>query len=207
MGGMLAAYGDPPKPPPDRGLHLDDPRLDLFWKKCAELRIPVSLHIADPPSAWRPPDNHQERLPRFQIFNQYGMGGSSYEELISRRDRLLARHPDTTFILCHLSNQGNDLATLSTALDRFPNLYLDLAARASEIGRQPRNAASSSRNTKTGCSSAATRRPPGKCTGAGGDCWRAATNTFQCRTGGASMDWDFQSPCSKPFTAATPHAC
>jgi predicted TIM-barrel fold metal-dependent hydrolase len=53
----------------------------------------------------------------------------------------LARHPDTTFILCHLSNQGNDLATLSTALDRFPNLYLDLAARASEIGRQPRNAA------------------------------------------------------------------
>jgi len=141
MGGMLAAYGDPPKPPPDRRLHLDDLRLDLFWKKCAELRIPVSLHIADHPSAWRPPDNHQERLPRSQIFNQYGMGGSSYEELISRRDRLLARHPDATFILCHLSNQGNDLATLSTALDRFPNLYLDLAARDYEIGRQPRNAA------------------------------------------------------------------
>jgi uncharacterized protein len=141
MGGMMAAYGDLPKLPRDRRLHLDDPRLDLFWKKCAALKIPVNLHVADHPSAWRPPDNHQERSPKSQIYNQYGMDVPSYEDLLSRRDRLLARHPDTIFIACHLSNQGNDLAALSQAMERFPNLYLDIAARDYEIGRQPRTAA------------------------------------------------------------------
>ena len=58
----------------DQRLHLDDSRLDPFWNKCAELKIPVNLHVADHPSAWRPPDNHQERLPSYQKFNQYGDG-------------------------------------------------------------------------------------------------------------------------------------
>ena len=141
LGGMMAAFGDPPKRPRDRRLHLDDPRLDLFWKKCAELKMPVSLHIADHPSAWMPPDNHQERLPKSQVYNQYGLDVPSYEELLARRDRLLTRHPDTIFIACHLSNQGNDLAALSHVLERFPNLYVEIAARDYEIGRQPRTAA------------------------------------------------------------------
>jgi predicted TIM-barrel fold metal-dependent hydrolase len=51
MGGLAAAFGDPPKLPRGRRLHLDDLRLDLFWKKCAELKIPVNLHVADHPSA------------------------------------------------------------------------------------------------------------------------------------------------------------
>lgn len=141
MGGMVAAYGGPSKIPRGQRLYLDDQRLDLFWKKCAELKIPVNLHVADHPSAWRPPDNHQERLPRSQIFNQYGWDVLSYEELMVRRDRLLARHPNTVFIACHFSNQGNDLAELSKAMERFPNLYLDISARNYEIGRQPRTAA------------------------------------------------------------------
>lgn len=141
MGGMVAAFGGPFKTPRERRLHLDDPRLDLFWTKCAELNMPVNLHVADHPSAWRPPDNRQERLPGSQRFNQYGMGGISYQELMVRRDRLLARHPGTKFIACHLSNQGNDLAELTKAMERFPNLYLEIAARDYEIGREPRSAA------------------------------------------------------------------
>ncbi len=141
MGGMFAAYGDLPQLPRDRRLYMDDPRLDLFWNKCAELKIPVNLHVADHPSAWRAPDNHQERPPRAQVFNQYGTDVPSYEEMLARRDRLLARHPETTFIACHLSNQGNDLASLSKAMDRFPNLYIEIAARDYEIGREPRAAA------------------------------------------------------------------
>lgn len=141
MGGMQAAFGDLPKLARDRRLHLDDPRLDLFWKKCAELKIPVNLHVADHPSAWRAPDNHQERPPRAQIFNHYGTDVPSYAELLTRRDRLLARHPETIFIACHLSNQGNDLAALSQALDRFPNLYTEISGRDYEIGREPRAAA------------------------------------------------------------------
>ncbi len=127
--------------PRDKRLHPDNPRLDLFWQKCAELKIPTNLHMADHPSCWRPPDNKQERPPRFQNFNQFGRDVPSYEELLEIRDRTLARHPKTLFVCCHLGNQGNDLASLSKLLDKYPNLYVDISARAYEVGRQPRYAA------------------------------------------------------------------
>jgi predicted TIM-barrel fold metal-dependent hydrolase len=122
-------------------LHPDDPRLDPFWKKCAELKLPVNLHIADHPSCWQPLGPNQERTPDFQHFNLHGKDVLSYEELIERRNKMLAKHPQTTFIACHLSNQGNNLAELAKSLDRFSNLYVDISARDYEIGRQPRAAA------------------------------------------------------------------
>jgi uncharacterized protein len=125
----------------DKRLHPDDARLDAFWKKCAELKLPVNLHMADHPSAWRPPDAHQERTPNYQDYNQYGADVPSYNELLALRDRTLARHPHTLFICCHLGNQGNDLASVAKLLDKFPNLYVDISARAYEVGRQPRFAA------------------------------------------------------------------
>src|SRR5262249_32441816 len=118
-----------------------DARLGPFWKKCAELKIPVNVHMADHPSAWRPADNYQERSPGYQRYNQYGKDVPSYEEILGIRDRLMDSQPKTTFIACHFSNQGNDLASLSKVLDRFPNLYVDMSARTYEMGRQPRTAA------------------------------------------------------------------
>ncbi len=126
--------------PRDKRLHPDDPRLDLFWEKCAELNLPVNLHIADHPSCWQPLGPNQERTADFQHFNLYGKDVPSYQELLVMRDRMLAKHPHTKFILCHLSNQGNDLASLSKVMDRYPNLYLDISARDYEIGREPRTA-------------------------------------------------------------------
>ena len=122
-------------------LHPDDPRLDLFWEKCAQLNIPANIHIADHPSAWRPLDVYQERTPDYQHFNLYGKSVPSWEELIAIRDRTLARHPKTRFIACHLGNQGHDLASLAATLDRYPNLYVDISARDYEVGRAPRTAA------------------------------------------------------------------
>jgi uncharacterized protein len=62
------------------------------------------------------------------------------QELLSTRDRMLAKHPKTLFITCHLSNQGNDLSTLASVLEGHPNLCLDISARDYELGRQPRSA-------------------------------------------------------------------
>jgi predicted TIM-barrel fold metal-dependent hydrolase len=125
---------------PDKRLHPDDQRLDPFWEKCAELKIPVSIHISDHPSSWRALDVYQERTPDFQHFNQYGREGLSYEELLTVRNRMLAKHPKTTFILCHFANEGNDLGRLGKLLDTYPNLYLDISGRDYEIGRAPRAA-------------------------------------------------------------------
>ncbi|MCC6587023.1 MAG: amidohydrolase [Bryobacterales bacterium] len=126
--------------PRDKRLHIDDPRLDLVWKKIAELKIPANIHIADHPSCWKPLGPNQERTPDFQHFNMTGKDVPSYEELLASRDRLVAKHPATTFIFCHLSNQGNDTATLAKFLDAHKNVYLDFSARDYELGRQPRTA-------------------------------------------------------------------
>jgi len=127
--------------PKDKRLHPDDARLDPVWRKCAELKIPANVHIADHPSCWQPLGPHQERTPDFQHFNLYGKDVLSFEELIVRRNRMLAKHPGTTFIACHLGNQGHHLASLGEALDQYPNLFVDISARDYEVGRQPRAAA------------------------------------------------------------------
>jgi predicted TIM-barrel fold metal-dependent hydrolase len=124
--------------PRSKRMHPDDPRLDALWEKCAELKIPVNVHIADHPSCWQPLGPHQERTPDFQVFNLYEKDVPSYQELLDRRDRMLQNHPRTTFIAAHLGNQGNDLASLAKVLDRYPNLYVDISARDYEVGREPR---------------------------------------------------------------------
>jgi uncharacterized protein len=127
--------------PRNKRLHPDDSRLDAFWEKCAELKMPVNLHVADHPSCWTPLDVYQERSPDYQHFNLYGKDVPSYDELIAIRNRTLEKHPSTTFIACHLGNQGNDLEKLGLSMDKYPNLFLDTAARDYEMGRTPRAAA------------------------------------------------------------------
>lgn len=122
-------------------LHVDDPRLDAFWEKCADLKMPISLHVADHPSCWKPLDVFHERTPDYQHFNQYNKDVLSFEELIERRNKMLEKHPRTIIVACHLGNQGHDLATLSKAMDKYPNLYLDTSARDYELGRTPRTSA------------------------------------------------------------------
>jgi predicted TIM-barrel fold metal-dependent hydrolase len=82
-------------------------------------------------------DNHQERTPNFQHYNQHGMDVPSHAEVIAKFQTAVERHRQTTFVAVHFSNLGNDLAQLGRALDRFPNLYVDLSARDYEFGRQP----------------------------------------------------------------------
>jgi len=123
--------------PRDKRLFVDDTRLDPFWRKCAELKMAVNIHIADHPSAWQPPDKHQERTPNFQQYNQHGLDVPSHAELIARFQTMIDRHPRTTFVAVHFSNLGHDLTQLGRMLDRHRNLNVDLSARAYEFGRQP----------------------------------------------------------------------
>ena len=134
-------FGGGARLPREKRLHADDARLDPFFRKCGELKIPVVAHIADHPSCWKPLDVYQERPPQYQHFNLYGKDVPSHAELVASRDRAVAKHRGTTFIACHLGNQGHDLATLGKTLDQHPNLFLDISARDYEVGRTPRAAA------------------------------------------------------------------
>jgi hypothetical protein len=51
--------------------------------------------------------------------------------------RVIAKHPKTTFINTHFGNNAEDLASVADKLDKYPNMYVDIDARISELGRQP----------------------------------------------------------------------
>jgi predicted TIM-barrel fold metal-dependent hydrolase len=131
------SYADPRPKPRNQRLQVDDRRLDLFWEKCAELKIPVNLHIADMPASWQPADNHNELGATYAEYNQYGADIPSHAELVARFLSVVEKHSRTTFIAVHLANIGNDLEQLGRALDQHPNLNVDTSARDFEMGRVP----------------------------------------------------------------------
>lgn len=120
---------------------LDDTRFDAMWEACATLDMPVFIHSADPPAFFRPTDGENERyeeLSQHPDWSFYGPGFPSFEELVTARDRIIARHSKTTFVLMHVGNQAVDLDTVEACMDRHPNVMVDISARIAELGRQPR---------------------------------------------------------------------
>lgn len=120
---------------------VDDPRFDPMWEACAALDLPVAIHVSDPVAFFLPVDAHNERyeeLNRHPDWSFHGRDYPSNAEILAARDRVLARHPKTTFIGLHVGHASEDLVAASAALDRFPNLHVGIAARIGELGRQPR---------------------------------------------------------------------
>ena len=124
-------------------VQVDDPELDPVWDKCAELGIPVLIHIAEPPPFFDPWDYHNERWLELKQFPQRARAPGKYppfETLIAERNHLFAKHPKTNFIAAHLAFHGNDLDRLAKTLDALPNMSVDIAAVLAELGRQPYSA-------------------------------------------------------------------
>jgi predicted TIM-barrel fold metal-dependent hydrolase len=122
---------------------VDDRRFDPMWEACAALNMPVFMHVSDPEAFFLPTDANNERyeeLARHPDWSFYGPEFPSNAELIAARDRLIARHPKTTFALMHVGNGAENLEAVSACLDRFPNTVVDISARIGELGRQPRTA-------------------------------------------------------------------
>jgi predicted TIM-barrel fold metal-dependent hydrolase len=122
---------------------IDDPRFDQMWEACAAFKMPVAIHIADPEAFFLPIDRFNERfeeLNNHPDWSFYGRDFPSNKELLEARNRMFARHPRTSFITLHVGNNAENLASVGECLDRFPNMYVDIAARIGELGRQPRTA-------------------------------------------------------------------
>jgi predicted TIM-barrel fold metal-dependent hydrolase len=122
---------------------IDDPRWDPIWEACGKLGLPVIMHTADPNAFFEPIDARNERyeeLARRPEWSFYNLGTPTRTELHMARNRVIARHPKTTFIAAHFGNDAEDLAETATWLDNYPNLVVEFASRISELGRQPRTA-------------------------------------------------------------------
>ncbi|HEY8925277.1 MAG TPA: amidohydrolase family protein, partial [Polyangia bacterium] len=127
-------------PAPDREhlLPVDDPGLDPLFAKAGELGMPVAIHVGDPKAFWKPatPDNERwDELGAHPEWSFYGQPVPSWEELYAAFERRVARHPRTKFIAVHFGNDPEDPDRVARMLDKYPNFYIDTAARIPEIGR------------------------------------------------------------------------
>jgi predicted TIM-barrel fold metal-dependent hydrolase len=122
---------------------VDDARLDPIWAECGRLGIPVSIHVSDPEAFFHPIDNTNERYEELIEHPDWSFAASQFPSKVSileARDRVIARHPDTTFVALHVANWPENLDYVSQELDRYPNMMVEFGAREAELGRQPRRA-------------------------------------------------------------------
>lgn len=119
---------------------VDDPRIDPIWEKCGELGIPVIIHVSDPKAFFTPLDRYNERYDELGAHPDWSFYGEEYpekEDILSQRNRVFERHPNTIFIATHMANLPEELGRVSMWLEKYPNIYVDINARISELGRQP----------------------------------------------------------------------
>lgn len=120
-------------------IRIDDPKLDPVWKRCGELNMPVSIHVADPRAFWLPYDEKNERWKELKDHKSWWFGDTNKYpprmELLEALNRVIARHPKTTFVCVHFANNAEELEWVDDSLSKYPNMMADLAARIPEIGR------------------------------------------------------------------------
>ena len=126
-----------------RLLAIDDPRFDPIWKACGDLGIPVAIHSGDPEAFFDPVDAHNERYEELKEHPDWSFADPEFprlQALLAARDRVIARHPRTTFVALHVGGWPENLDYVSRLLSEHPNVFVELGARQAELGRQPRRA-------------------------------------------------------------------
>jgi len=120
-------------------LRVDDERLAPLFERAGELGVFVMFHTADPDAFFQPVDRFNERYEELSAHPDWGFHGSHFTkaELLAQRNRVFARHPSTTFVGAHVAERPECLAEVSGWLEEYPNFYVDISARTSELGRQP----------------------------------------------------------------------
>jgi predicted TIM-barrel fold metal-dependent hydrolase len=128
------------KPTPGLGLHIDDPRMEPLLRRCGELHMPVSVHVAEDAWMYRRPDSSNDGLMNAATWSvdKNRKGILLHDQLLETLRHALERNPGTLFIACHLANSCADLTVLGKMFDDYPNLYADIAARYGEIAPIPR---------------------------------------------------------------------
>lgn len=120
---------------------IDDPRFDSMWETCGSLGIPVAIHVSDPEAFFLPINRFNERFEELNNHPDWSFHDHDFPsnaELLEARNRVLARHPKTQFVVLHVGNNAENLPYVGECMDRFPNMHVELAARIGELGRQPR---------------------------------------------------------------------
>ncbi|MCQ2341934.1 MAG: amidohydrolase [Paludibacteraceae bacterium] len=128
------------RPVEGKGIHIDDPALCPVLAHCAELKMPVNIHVAEPYWMYLPIDATNDGLVNGGIWHVDTSDPEclDYDELMTSFEHALQMNPNTIFIACHYLNMNQDLPRLSALLDKYPNMYIDISGRLGESAQTPR---------------------------------------------------------------------
>lgn len=119
-------------------IQIDDARLQPIWNFLAERNIPVMAHIGEPVQAWRPLDDKNN--PHFGYYSDHPEYHAykhseipSYETIITARDNWITNNPDLRILCAHMGSMSHDVDMVAERLDKFPNIYVEPAARFGDL--------------------------------------------------------------------------
>jgi len=105
---------------------IDDRRFDPMWETAGAHRMPVAIHTSDPEAFFLPTDRFNERYEELNAHPDWSFHGKDFpsnRELQEARNRVVARHPLTQFVVLHVGDSEN-LAYVSELLDQYPNMHV-----------------------------------------------------------------------------------
>ncbi len=110
------------------GKPLDDPIFDAFYSYLEENSIPLTMHVADPISAW---DINKVTEYALKVGWYYGDGTfPTKEQLHSEVDGILTKFPKLRLNLAHFYCMGEQLERADAFLDKWENVSFDLTANS-----------------------------------------------------------------------------
>lgn len=120
----------------------DDSSLSGIYADISAHNITLVSHVADPDSAWEPPNPSSPDYSYYQQYPKEYMYGRpnqpSKATILTARDHILEQYPKLRQVGAHLGSMESDLHELAQHLDRYPNFAVDLAGRTSYLLLQPR---------------------------------------------------------------------
>lgn len=126
------------RPADGKDIHIDDPRVKPLIQKAAELKMPISIHIAEPYWMYLPMDETNDGLVNAVTWHVDTTNCYGYDKLMTTFENAVRENPNTIFIACHYLNMSHDWPRLGALLDKYPNMYVDISARVAESAHTPR---------------------------------------------------------------------
>lgn len=121
---------------------LDDPRMAWLGPAVAGQDSVLIAHQGEPHNCWLPLEemttaNDREYFrnhPQYHMYLHPEMPG--YEEILASRDRFLEANPKLRVVGAHMASLEYDVERVGRFLDRYPQAWIDLAARMSQVQYQ-----------------------------------------------------------------------
>lgn len=120
----------------------DNPIFEPIYRDIAAHNKTLVAHVADPDSAWAPPNpaspdySYYKENPAWYMYGQ--PHPASKQQILQARDHILAMNPHLRVVGAHLGSMESNFHEVAQHLDRYPNFAVDLAARMPYLMMQPR---------------------------------------------------------------------